>query len=115
MNEIVEGNLDNVGGKTAFQAMYNGDKYAKEVIDEYMYHLATGVANIINIFQPEILCIGGGLSNEGEIIADMILPIVAKEVYSADDNLKTKIVMAQLANNAGIIGAAAYSKNQRIE
>ena len=115
MNEMIENNLDNIGGKTAFQAMYSGDVPAKEVIEEYMYHLATGIANIINIFQPEILCIGGGLSNEGEIIANMVIPTVASEVYSADNVLKTKIVMAQLANNAGIIGAAAYSKKQEIE
>ena len=115
MNEITEHNLENVGGKTAFQAMYQGDVPAKEVIEEYMYHLATGIANIINIFQPEILCIGGGLSNEGEIIAEMIAPTVAAEVYSADKILKTKLVMAQLANNAGIIGAAAYSRKQEIE
>lgn len=115
LNEITGNNLDNIGGKTAFQAMYAGDIPAKEVIEEYMRHLATGVANIINIFQPEILCIGGGLSNEGPIIADMILPIVSSEVYSGDNILKTKIVMARLANNAGIIGAAAYSRKQELE
>ena len=53
-----------VSGKTAFAAMKKGDAPAKEVVDMYIGYLGCGLSNIINIFQPEILVIGGGICNE---------------------------------------------------
>lgn len=105
--EMCDGDPAKIGGKTAFAAMRKGDKAAAEVVDYYISHLACGIANIINIFQPEILLIGGGICNEGD---PLLLPLkekVAKECYSADDSCKTEIRIAQLGNDAGIIGAAA--------
>ena len=53
-----------VSGKTAFAAMKKGDAPAKEVVDMYIGYLGCGLSNIFNIFQPEILVIGGGICNE---------------------------------------------------
>jgi glucokinase len=96
-----------IGGKTAFAAMRKGCKASAEVVDYYIKHLACGIANLVNIFQPNVLLIGGGVCNEGD---PLLLPLraeVAKEVYSADNTLKTDIRIATLGNDAGIIGAAA--------
>jgi glucokinase len=101
------GNIDNAGGRTAFNAMKAGDAAAKEVTDMYISYLACGVANMINIFQPEVLCIGGGVCNEGATLMDPVIEIVKKETYGIGAEKSTKICRASLGNDAGIIGAAA--------
>ncbi|MBQ4066474.1 MAG: ROK family protein, partial [Clostridia bacterium] len=72
---------DKVSGRTACDAMRAGDAAAKEVYDKYIKYLASGLATIINIFQPEIISLGGGVSNEGQSLIDALLPIVRKEQY----------------------------------
>lgn len=95
-----------VSGRTAFDAMRMGDKAAKEVVDEYIFALAMGVTNIINIFQPEVLVIGGGICNEKNYLLDPLNAIVDGEQYSRNSAQKTVIRIAELGNDAGIIGAA---------
>ncbi|PWM64762.1 MAG: glucokinase [Clostridiales bacterium] len=95
-----------VSGRTAFDAMRKGDKAAKEVVDKYIYYLAMGIVNIINIFQPEVLVIGGGICNEKHYLTDPLMDVVDKEQYSRNSTKKTEIRIATLGNDAGIIGAA---------
>ena len=105
--QLTNGSLDAVGGRTAFDAMRAGDPLGKAVVDKYIAYLACGVANCINIFQPDILCIGGGISNEGETLLAPLRELVAKETYnSASGGKQTLVCRAQLGNDAGIIGAA---------
>lgn len=101
------GNIDAVGGRTAFNAMKAGDKAAKEVTDMYISYLACGVTNMVNIFRPEVLTIGGGVCNEGATLMDPVIDIVNRESYGGEKSLCTKICRASLGNDAGIIGAAA--------
>lgn len=98
--------LEDVNGKTAFDAAKMGDKAASEVIDEFIRYFACGIVNIINLFQPEVLCIGGGLSNEGDALFVPLMEIVGQEQYSRHSDKKTEIRIASLGNNAGMIGAA---------
>lgn len=107
MHEMVE-KEGKVSGRTAFDAMRKGDKAAKEVVDEYIYDLAMGITNIINIFQPEVLVIGGGICNEKEYLTKPLQEIIDREQYSRNnpEDLKTKVRIAALGNDAGIIGAA---------
>ena len=86
--------------------MRRGDAAAKEVYDKYVKYLASGLATIINIFQPEIISLGGGVSNEGQSLIDALLPIVRKEQYGGDLVATTELRIAKLGNDAGIIGAA---------
>jgi glucokinase len=86
--------------------MRAGDKYAKAVVDKYIKYLAAGITNTINIFQPDILCIGGGVCNEGDPLLLPMKELVAKEVYTRNSPKNTEIVIAKLGNDAGIIGAA---------
>lgn len=109
MRTLCDGDVNKVGGKTAFQAMYRGDKAGKEVVDKYLSYLACGLVNIINIFQPDVLCIGGGVSNEGPIIIEMLMPLIKEQIYGKGNKLVTTVSLAKLGNEAGIIGAAAYS------
>ena len=83
-----------------------GDKVATGIVDYYIEHLACGIASIINIFQPEIICIGGGICNERGYLLDPLNELVAREQYTRENPKKSKIVVAELGNDAGIIGAA---------
>lgn len=98
-------NIDDVEGKTAWDALAKGDKVAAAVIDKYVRYLATGLTNIINIFQPEVLCLGGGVAKQGQLLIDMLMPYIEKERYSKGIP-QTVIKPAVLGNDAGIIGAA---------
>ena len=95
-----------VTGRTAFQGMRQGDEAAKEVVDEYIRYLSSGLTSMINIFQPEILSIGGGVSNEGQLLLDLLAPIVDTERFGAEMFQSTELRIAELKNDAGIIGAA---------
>ena len=106
MWQEADGSIENVDGRTAFNAMYKGDKAAKEVVDKYIKYVAVGVTNIINTFQPDVVCIGGGISNEGDNLLDPIREFAERERYSKYAKKQTAICKAVLKNDAGIIGAA---------
>lgn len=95
-----------VSGRTAYDGMRAGDAAATEVVDEYVRYLACGLTNIVNIFQPEVISIGGGIANEKETLLRPLLPIIRKEQYGGGIVKSTDIRIAQLGNDAGIIGAA---------
>ena len=95
-----------VTARTSFDCMRAGDKYAKAVVDKYIKYLAAGITNTINIFQPDVLCIGGGVCNEGDPLLLPVKELVKNEVYTRNSEKNTEIVIAKLGNDAGIIGAA---------
>ena len=106
MWQLASGDVNNAGGRTAFDAMRIGDKWGSEVVDNYIRYIAIGTTNIVNIFQPEMICFGGGICNEGETLLAPIREHVARERYSKKQEIQTEICRATLGNDAGIIGAA---------
>lgn len=106
MWELVGGDIEKVNGRTSFDGMRAGDETAKEVVRNFCEYVGCGLANIINIFQPEIICIGGGISKEGEVLVAPIREYVYGEVFSRKGAKQTQIKAAELGNDAGIIGAA---------
>ena len=106
MHKITEERGGKVSARTSFDAMRQGDAAAKEVVDFYIKALACGITNTINTFQPDILCIGGGVCNEGDALLLPVKALVAKEVYTRNSPKNTEIVIAKLGNDAGLIGAA---------
>ncbi|MBR6916895.1 MAG: ROK family protein [Clostridia bacterium] len=111
MEDMIGGNLARVSGRTAFAALRKeGDEVAREVVEKYIDGLVCGLVNIINIFQPEVLSIGGGISGEGEYLLNMLPEKVFAETYSRGDTPQCKLKIAELGNDAGIIGAAALGK-----
>lgn len=113
--QVVAENEGRVSGQSAFIAARRGDPVGQQVCDEYVDYLACGVVNVVNIFQPDTLAIGGGVSNEAE--EQLLLPVqqrVACESIPCGRDRRTRIVKAELGNRAGIIGAALLGKNKRI-
>jgi glucokinase len=98
-----------VSGRTAFAAAARGDAAARSVVSGYLDWLAEGVANLINILDPDVICVGGGISGEGD---RLILPLrerVEPLSYAAGHRAaarRAQIRRAQLGNDAGLIGAA---------
>ena len=101
----VGGDMGRVNGKTAFDGMRNGDKAAKLVVDSFMDNLAHGISNVINIFQPDVVCIGGGVSREGDALLVPLRERIVKNSFGTE-NKRTEVVAATFRNDAGIIGAA---------
>ncbi|MDL2232947.1 ROK family protein, partial [Ruminococcaceae bacterium OttesenSCG-928-L11] len=95
-----------ISAKTPFAAAREGDSAAKKVVDEFLLHLSIAVSNAINLLQPEVVCIGGGVSREGDYIIEPVRELVAKQTYLPKEEHRTRIVASQLGDDAGLIGAA---------
>ncbi len=108
--EKIDGDVSNCGARTAFSAMKEGDALGAEIVDEYISYLACGIVNVINIFQPNVLSIGGGICGEGEYLTKPLIKKVFDETYSREGTPRTEIKIASLGNDAGIIGAAVLGR-----
>lgn len=106
MWELVEDDINKVNGRIAFDAARQGDTAAQQVVSKYIEYLACGIGNIVNTFQPDMVCVGGGIGNEKENLLTPVRKILATERYSIHAKKQTKLVCAELGNDAGIIGAA---------
>ena len=106
MVEIMKKNNNEVSGRTAFDAAKRGDSAAQQVVDQYVRYVADGITDMINIFQPEILVISGGISREGEYLVKPVREYVKANGYNKGALPMTKIQAATLLNDAGIVGAA---------
>ncbi len=95
-----------IDGRTAFEAMKCGDFEAEKVVETYLDYLACGVANIINILQPEIISLGGGISKEGDALLVPLRKKAYAQAFGGCDASITRIEACTLGNQAGIIGAA---------
>lgn len=100
------GDAEKVEAKTVFDGAAQGDAVARELLDVYTTYLAEGVTNIINIFQPAVLCIGGGVSRAGDTLLMPLREKTAARIYSKNSTRNTRIELAKLDNDAGVLGAA---------
>jgi len=116
MWELCGGIVEKINGRTVFDAFRAGDDAAQITVGQYIEHLAVGIANIINILEPEMFCIGGGISNAWDCLEGPLQAAVDAEKFSrfSMQMPQTKIVRAQLGNDAGIIGAAALGFEQNL-
>ncbi len=97
---------ENSEAKPIFAAAAAGDAAARQVLEEYEEYLAQGLANLINIFAPDTLCIGGGISAAGEQLLAPVREKTKQLLYAKSAGKQTRIVPARLGNDAGILGAA---------
>lgn len=101
-----KGSLQDINGKIIFEAAKEGDYVANKAVDRLVKYLAIGITNIINIIDPEIIALGGGLSGAGDFLLAKVREEVERVRYMKMIPIG-KIVLATLGNEAGIIGAAA--------
>ena len=113
LNEMTNFDLKKMNGRIPFQAARANDETAMEVVRKYIFYVATGLSNLIVNYQPECVCIGGGIGNEGEYLIEPVRKQVLNESYPVDNVPKTSIVQAKFGNDAGIIGAALLYLNNK--
>lgn len=108
--KAVNGNLDEITAKTVIDLAKEGDADASMLFDNYVTHLCVGLVNLINLYDPEIIALGGGVSHAGEFLLDAVRAKLPSMVF-----YKTmpyaRIELARLGNDAGIIGAAMLGAN----
>lgn len=103
--ELCSGDIGKVQGRTAFDGVKRGDDAARRALDTYLEGLALGLSNIINILHPEVICLGGGISNADDSL--LLEPLREMALSNSFDKVTpTRIVKAALGNDAGIVGAA---------
>ncbi|MCL2030671.1 MAG: ROK family protein [Oscillospiraceae bacterium] len=98
-----------VSGRTAFEAARAGDAAGRAVVERYLDYLAAGLINLINILQPEAVCIGGGVAGEGRPFLEAVRGRVKRGVFRSEQG-ETEVVLAELGNDAGLIGAALVGR-----
>lgn len=106
IRDLIEGDTSRINAKTAFDAAKLGDPTALDIVRQYIIYLGEGIVNVINIFQPEVVVIGGGISNEGEYLLQPLREFVEANRYTRKEVPTARIVKAELGNDAGIIGAS---------
>ena len=104
--KLWEVGLDNVCGKTPFDYM-DVDESAKKVVNEYIDALTIGIINIVNIFRPQKVILGGGVCEQKKVLLPPIRKAVSERAYGGKKAPKCEVVVAKFKNRAGQIGAAA--------
>ena len=102
-----------LNGEKFFEAVREKDACALIVLNNYCYYLSEGLTNIINILQPEILVLSGGITRSADLFLDSVKEKVSRDVYSRDSSKNTKIMIAKGTSDAGdvgVIGAALIDK-----
>ncbi len=106
MWDYCDHDIEKVNGLTSFECSKKGDETAIKVIDTYVKYLSEGILNFCNIFRPQIILIGGGISNQGDYLLNKVVAYCEKYNYGYSHCPKVEIKIASLKNDAGIIGCA---------
>lgn len=110
--EICNGDLNQVCGKTVFDGVALGDKTAKRVLKTYIEYLSEGLLNIANIFRPQIILLGGGISGAGDVLLKPVQRKVKRFVYGGSKYAPVRVEIATLGNDAGMLGGIYLAKTK---
>ncbi len=102
-------NFENLSGKSAFDLAKKGDPDAQKIVDTWISYIAEGVTDLINILQPSLVLIGGGISKEGDALIVPLRKLVEEKIYKSGVPT-AEIRAAATGNDAGLIGAAFLGK-----
>lgn len=105
----VGGNLDAITAKDVIDLAKEGDPDCAKLFDNYVHHLCVGLANLINLYDPELIALGGGVSAAGDFLLNAVRAKLPEMVFYKDMPY-ARIELAQLKNDAGIIGAAMLGR-----
>lgn len=99
-------NIENITAKDVFDSYKENDSVSIDVVNRFKEYLGMGIGNIINFIDPDVISIGGGVSNASEIIFDGLQDLIRKYVVFSNEEI-ADIVIAEFGNDAGILGASA--------
>lgn len=107
MWEYCEYDLGRVNGRTAFDCAKEGDKTAIKVVNTYYDYLTNAIIIYCNIFRPDAIVLGGGISNQKENLIKPLEKRLIEQHYGYKCTPKVELLIASLGNDAGLLGAAA--------
>ena len=113
LTDIVDGKVGNITAEEVGVAAQNGDSLALEVISKAATYLGVGMVNLVNIFNPEMIIIGGGMAQMGDLLLDTARQVVKERAFPLSAQA-VRIVTAQLGDNAGVLGAAIFARQQKL-
>ncbi len=108
---MVEGNFENITARIVYDAAKLGDPIASEIVKDTARYLGAGVANLLNIFNPDIVVLAGGVAEAGDALFVPLRAEVRRRAFSPAVNAM-KIVPGELPGTAGVVGAVASFKQQ---
>jgi glucokinase len=106
--QLCEGHPERVSAKLVAQAADRGDAEARMILSQAMDYLGIGMANLVNLFNPELIVIGGGLTNLGEGLFGPVRRAIERNAFRSAA-AAVRVVPADLGENAGALGAAAVA------
>jgi glucokinase len=109
--ELVKGDLKAITAATVYEGVVRGDAYATEVMKDTARFLGTGIANIINILNPEMVVISGGVTRAGDHLFEPLRAEVRRRAFKSAEE-RCRIVAAAMPDRAGVVGAAGVFKRQ---
>ena len=110
--EVAEGELQNITAQTVAAAAQKGDATATAIISRAASYLGVGMVNLVNIFNPEMIIVGGGMAKMGDMLLDGARKVVTERAFQLPAQV-VRIVPSQLGDNAGILGAVAFARSLR--
>jgi len=114
LTEMVEGKIENITAEKVGVAAQGGDSLALDVISEAATYLGVGMVNLVNIFNPEMIIVGGGVAQIGDLLLDPVRQMVKERAFQLSAQA-VRIVPAQLGDNAGLLGAAVFALQQKLD
>jgi len=112
LTEVIDGNIDNITAEKVGVAAKGGDSLALEVIDRAATYLGVGMVNLVNIFNPEIIIVGGGMAKMGDLLLNPARDVVRERAFQLPGCV-VSIVPAQFGDDAGVLGAAIFARQQK--
>jgi len=109
--DLAGGDPERITAKLIAEAASRGDVEAREILAEAMNYLGIGMANLVNLFNPELIVIGGGLTNIGEMLFGPVRRAIDRRAFRTPAQV-VRVVQAELGDNVGVLGAAAVALGQ---
>ena len=113
LHDMVKGEIETVTAEQVGDAAQDGDALALEIISRAAYYLGVGMINMVNIFNPEMIVLGGGMAELDELFIEPGRRMVNERAFSISAQ-SVRIVTAELGNDAGVYGAAAFIHDQML-
>ena len=105
--DLVDGDRSKIDAKVVFLAAKQGDELAKELISQLAYYFGVGLANLVNIFNPELILVGGGVAKMGDLLLQPAIKVVKEKAFATSANA-VEIKPALLGDDSGVLGAVAF-------
>jgi glucokinase len=108
MLDLAGGDVEEITAKVVARAADRGDEEAQRILAQAMAYLGIGMANLVNLFNPQLIVIGGGLTNIGEALFEPVRRAIDERAFRSPAEV-VRVVPAALGDKVGVLGAAVVA------